>query len=99
MHVTPEARTELHEMLMRAISQRPESDDGRALSFRLLPATGDGESPGLGLTLDAPTNRDEVVEHEARSVLVLDTSVSAMLDGLTLDVVDTPEGTRLGLLE
>ena len=99
MNVTPQARTELHEMLMRALSQRTDSrDDGPALSFRLMPSTG-GESPGLGLTLDAPKKSDEVFEHDGRSVLVLDASVSAMLDGLTLDVVDTPEGARLGLLE
>jgi len=98
MHVTTQARMELHEMLQRALAQRPESD-GKALSFRLLPANGKGDAPALGLTLDAPGAHDEIVEHQGCSVLVLDSATSAMLDGLTLDLVDTPEGSRLGLLE
>jgi Fe-S cluster assembly iron-binding protein IscA len=86
-------------MLQRALAQRAQSDDGKALSFRLLPANGQGDAPALGLTLDAPGANDEIVEHHGCSVLVLDSATSAMLDGLTLDLVDTPEGSRLGLLE
>jgi len=98
MNVTTQARNELFEMLQHALAQRPESGEN-ALSFRLLPANGRGDAPALGLTLDAPGSNDEIVEHQGRSVLVLDSSTSAMLDGLTLDLVDTPEGSRLGLLE
>lgn len=95
MHVTPQARIELHGMLERTLARRPEPLESE-LSFRLLPATG-GE--GLGLTLDAPGESDEVVLHQGRSVLLLDAATSMLLEGLTLDLVETPEGARLGLLE
>ena len=100
MYVTTQARVELHGMLERALARRSDvADDGKALSFRLLPAKGHGEKTALGLTLDAPTASDQIVEHRGRSVLVMDVSTSALLEGLTLDLVDTPEGARLGLLE
>jgi len=68
------------------------------MGFRIVSgATADGGGPRLGLTLDAPRDGDELVEHDGRLVLILGTSAAALLEDLTLDVIDTPEGTRLGL--
>ncbi|MGH0028804.1 MAG: hypothetical protein ACQGVC_03365 [Myxococcota bacterium] len=107
MHVTPRAKEELHDMLLRAIAvrarpgpdgaPRPSEQDAR-LAFRILPSTRGPEDSGLGLTLDAPHPGDERVEHGGRFVLVLDRSVASHLSQLTLDLVETPEGSRLGLL-
>lgn len=101
--VTPQARSELHGMLMRALAQRPESDSPQ-VGFRLVAgatpeATEASGTSQLGLALDAPREGDEVLEHEGHSVLIVEQSVSDLLQGLTLDVVETPEGNRLGLRE
>lgn len=107
MHVTPRAKEELHDMLLRAIAVRSKpgpdgarraSEQDTRLAFRILPSTRGPEDSGLGLTLDAPQTDDEVVEHEGRSVLMLDKTIAAHLSQLTLDLVETPEGSRLGLL-
>ncbi len=95
LHVTPRARSELHDLLARFTSDDP----ARALaSFRLYPETPQpGASPGLGLMLDEPGDGDEVIQHERRNILILDRVVSQKLDGLTLDLVKTPDGERLTL--
>ncbi len=38
-------------------------------------------------------------EHNGRKVLMVNESVGEMLDGITLDTVDTPEGRRLAIHE
>lgn len=99
MHVTPQARNELHQMLLRALEMRHEQKPPpEEMSLRLVPS-GDGEATGLGLTLDAPASQDEIVEHQGRSILALDAGTSALLEDLTLDLVETPEGARLGIVE
>lgn len=95
LQVTTEARTELHDMLLRALAQQPPSD-GAAVGFRLVSSEAE-EGTQLGLTLDAPRQGDEIVEHEGHSVLILDPVTTQILGGLTLDVVETPEGRQLGL--
>ena len=92
LHVTPEAKAELHTMLMRALKQRSDLHPTRDMGFRLIV----GESR-LGLTLDSPRGGDETVEQDGRSVLILDGAISGFVENLTLDVVDTPDGSRLEL--
>ena len=95
LNVTPEARTELHDMLMRALADRPEEGEG-SLGFRLVTGS-EGQSSQLGLALDAPRPGDEVLEHDGCSVLIVDSRTASLLGDLTLDVVKTAEGTRLGI--
>lgn len=97
LQVTAQAKNELHGMLMRALADRPRSDPA-SLGLRLVPGTsGEGKAAQLTLALDAQRQDDQVVEHEGRSVLMLDASTAPLVENLTLDVVDTPEGTRLSL--
>jgi Fe-S cluster assembly iron-binding protein IscA len=96
LNVTPEARTELHGMLMRALADRPEEGEG-SLGFRLVTGEAEGASSQLGLALDAPRPGDEVLEHDGCSVLIVDDRTASLLGDLTLDVVQTAEGTRLGI--
>ena len=94
LNVTTEARSELHEMLTRALAQQPESEQ-EELGLRLV---AHGDSPAqLALALDAARPGDAVVEHDGRSVLLVDAPTSELLGDVTLDVVETPEGTKLGL--
>ncbi len=92
LQVTPEARIELHGMLMRILTERPDSNPPD-LGFRLV-----AEGSQIGLALDAPREGDEIVNQDGRSVLMLDSPTSELVENLTLDVVETPDGTRLELL-
>jgi hypothetical protein len=92
LHVTPEARAELHGMLARILDQRPHFDPAVDLGLRLVV-----KRSRLGLTLDSPRGEDEVMEHDGLSVLILDSAVSEFVENLTLDVVERPEGIRLEL--
>ena len=92
LDVTPQARSQLSGMLMRMLDQRPELGPGADLALRLVL-----ERSTLGFTLDSPRRGDEIVEQDGRSVLILDTAISEFVENLTLDVVETPDGTRLEL--
>lgn len=92
LHVTPEARAELRGRLVRILDQRSHFDPALDLGLRLVV-----ERSRLGLTLDSPRGEDEVMEEDGLSVLILDTAVSELVESLTLDVVETPQGTRLEL--
>jgi Fe-S cluster assembly iron-binding protein IscA len=98
LQVTTQARSELHDMLQQALSQRPPVDNGAVVGFRLV-SSGAADEVQLGLTLDAARHGDEVVEHEGQSVLILDSVTTQLLGHLTLDVVETPDGKQLGLRE
>ena len=52
---------------------------------------------GYRLTLDEAKEGDQVFEHEGENYLVLDTEVGEALSSATLDVKESPEGTRLNL--
>jgi Fe-S cluster assembly iron-binding protein IscA len=53
-------------------------------------------SPGeFGLSIDTEREGDEVVEHEGSKILFIEGNVSSSLEGFTIDVQDTPEGTKL----
>jgi hypothetical protein len=92
LHVTHQARTELHGILDRILDQRSDSDFAPEQALRLV-----ARGARLGLALDSPRGGDEIVEQDGRSVLILDSAVSEFVENLTLDVVETPEGTQLWL--
>ncbi len=48
-------------------------------------------------TLDEEKEGDQVFEHEGEDYLLLDTEVGEALSSATLDVKESPEGTRLTL--
>ena len=52
---------------------------------------------GYHLTLDEAKEGDQVFEHEGENYLLLDTEVGKALSSATLDVKESPEGTRLSL--
>ena len=98
LNVTPQARAALREMLLRALDDKPGSN-GRSLGFRLVAGETEAGDANLGLALDSPRNGDVVVDHDGLSVLILDTLASELLDQMTLDLLETSDGTMLGLRE
>lgn len=91
LHVTPEARVELHGLLMRALDERPHPEPAEdPLGLRLV-----AQGSEVGLSLDRRRDGDEVVEQDGRSVLIVDGTTAEQMVGMTLDVVETPEGVRL----
>ncbi len=97
--VTTEAKDLLQEILQQAEQQGAAIDQDT--SIRLAPTTegenGDSGQVALGLMLDRPQDGDQVIEYNGRKVLIIDSSTSNLLDGVTLDAVETPEGKRLAI--
>lgn len=94
--VTAEAKDLLQDLLQQAEQQGAVVDEN--ISIRLAqtaPVEGETEQVGLSLVLDEAHEGDQVVEHEGKRVLLVDPSTSDLLQGITLDAVDTPEGRRL----
>ena len=81
--VTDEATQYLREKLKK------ESAPG---AFRIVK----GEN-GYRTTPDEAKEGDQVFEHEGENYLLLDTEVGEALSGATLDVQESPDGTRLML--
>ena len=52
----------------------------------------------IGLAAGEPRGDDQVVEHEGESLLHIAAPVSEALDGSTLNLVDTPEGSAIGIV-
>ncbi len=52
---------------------------------------------GFRFTLDEAKEGDQVFEREGENYLLLDTEVGEALSSATLDVKESPEGTRLTL--
>jgi Fe-S cluster assembly iron-binding protein IscA len=52
---------------------------------------------GLQFTLDEAKEGDQVFEHKGVNYLLLDTEVGEALSSATLEVQETPEGTRFFL--
>ncbi len=50
---------------------------------------------GYRFTLDEAKEGDQVFEHEGENYLLLDIEVGEALSSATLDVKESPEGTRL----
>ena len=84
LEVTERARQELKRVLT-ANTDKPEA------CLRLTAS----EQGQLGLTLDEERQDDQVVEHEDSKVLLVEKNLADILQGITIDVEDTPEGARL----
>ncbi|MEX0885418.1 MAG: hypothetical protein WD009_03165 [Phycisphaeraceae bacterium] len=52
---------------------------------------------GLSLHVDEPRPGDETLEHEGRTVLLLDAQIAELLADRTLDIEQTEEGPALTL--
>jgi Fe-S cluster assembly iron-binding protein IscA len=52
---------------------------------------------GLGMAVDTPNDGDHTVEHDGRVVLLVDDQVANMLDGRTMDLQETEQGTALAI--
>lgn len=54
------------------------------------------KTPGqLGIVLDREAEGDHVVEHEGAKLLLVASELASVVEGVTLDVQDTPEGPKL----
>ena len=84
IEVTERARQQLKEIL-KANTDEPEA------CLRLTA----NEQGQLGLAIDMERQGDQVVEHEESKVLLVEKELSDKLEGITIDVEDTQEGTKL----
>lgn len=82
--VTERAKQELKGLLSEKV-------DNPLAVLRLI-STDQGQ---LGLSIDIEAPADKVVEHEGAKVLVVEPELAGSLEGVTLDVEDTPQGPRL----
>ena len=53
------------------------------------------EKGTLGLILDTDTPEDQVLEHEGSKLLIIEPNLAATLEGITIDVDETPDGLAL----
>ena len=60
--------------------------------------TTDGQGQ-FGLRVDVETRDDKVVKHKGSKVLLVEKGLADSLDGVTLDVEYTPEGTKLAVFK
>ena len=58
-----------------------------------------GTEEGYRFALDEAQEGDQIFEHEGENYLLLDTEVGEALSNATVDVQESPEGTRLTLSE
>ena len=86
LEVTERAKQELKKILTDNI-------DNPQAGLRLSTAT----PGGYGLSPDMEAPGDYVVEHEGLRVLLVEEGLASNLEGVTLDVQDTPEGPRLAV--
>ena len=49
----------------------------------------------FGIMLDREAEGDQVVEHQGSKVLLMASELAPVVEGITLDVQDTPEGPKL----
>ncbi|MER3438727.1 MAG: adhesin [Chloroflexota bacterium] len=54
-----------------------------------------GPQGELGMALSVPGEFDQVVERNGRVVVIVASNLAEILEGLTLDVEEGPEGTEL----
>jgi hypothetical protein len=67
--------------------------------LRLDPATDqDTGETQIGLSAGEPQSNDQIVEHNGEDLLHIHASVSDALDGSTMKLVETPEGTGIGII-
>ena len=58
-----------------------------------------GDEGRLRLAMDVEMRGDHVVEHEGSKVLIVESLLAKSLEGVTIDVVDTPEGPKLSIVD
>ena len=83
--VTEAAKQELGRMLVSASADDPEVGIRLAL----------GASGEFSLMLDKESEGDQVVEHEGAKVLLVGKELGEVLEGVTIDSQESPEGQRL----
>ena len=86
INVTESAKEELKRIASQVVDQ-PES------TLRLV-ADGQGQ---IGLVADSEREGDQVIEHKGETLLVVDSQLSAALDGVGMDYQDAGDGPRLVL--
>ncbi|MFC2041011.1 hypothetical protein ACFLTY_01665 [Chloroflexota bacterium] len=86
--VTERARQELKRILLDNV-------DNPQAGLRLSA----GESGQLSLGIDVEMEGDEIVEHDGSKVLLVENGLASSLEGLAVDIEDTPEGPRLVILK
>jgi Fe-S cluster assembly iron-binding protein IscA len=86
--ITERAKQELSKLLAEKV-------DWPGARLRLIDR-GQGKL-GLGVDIEAPGDR--IVEYEGRKVLIVEPELAKSVQGVTLDVDDTPEGTELVVSE
>ena len=57
------------------------------------------EQRGIGIAIDKEKQGDRVIEHEGSKLLLVEKAVAYTLQGITIDVEDTPEGAKLILTD
>jgi Fe-S cluster assembly iron-binding protein IscA len=87
VHVTERARDIFKESLDHVT-------DGPDLALRI-----GATASGLGVFPDTRKDDDQVIEHEGKTVLLLDREVSEALADKTIDVVEDTNGPRFVLRE
>ncbi len=96
--VTDKAKDLLYDVLEQASQQAGVNAQGDEVAIRLATTNVSDDTNGgqveLGLGLDRAQEGDQVVEHNGKKVLLVDESTGEMLDGTTLDVVETPDGQQ-----
>ena len=88
IEVSERAKQELKKILMDHV-------DNPQAGLRLT-----ASEPGqFGLGLDVEMPGDQVVEHEGSKVLLVTKELAASLQGIQMDVQETPQGPKIVLLE
>ena len=88
INITERAKQELSRILARKV-------DWPGARLRLL-SRKEGKL-GLGVDIEAPG--DHIIEHEGVKILVVSAELAEKLQGITLDVDDTPDGVELVISE
>jgi len=84
MEVTERAKQELKKILTA-------NTDKSEACLRLVT----NEGGQLGLTIDVERDGDQTIEHENSKLLLTEKELADTLQGITIDVEETPEGTKL----
>lgn len=51
----------------------------------------------LGLSVDEARQDDHKIEHQGKTLLLVEERLSDLLNGITIDIEETPEGVKLVL--
>ena len=97
--VTTEAKEMLSGVLQDAKQRQGIEDEEVGIRLRLLTPAGDSTSGQvrIDMVLDAPDNDDQVVEHGDDNVLIIDPTLGGILEGATIDVIESDEGRKLSI--